>query len=276
MKGLSDTSPEAQRVLIECYRRMTPAQKVALIEDANRTNRLLHEAGFRARYPDATPEQIHLDWIRKTLGPEFADLAEKEWPMTQPSAEGIRVAREVMEALRRTGVACVLGGSFASGVHGISRSTRDADIMAEPFSGREIGFVAYLGPEYYADIPAIRDAIRNRSSFNVIHKATAFKADVFIRKDRPFDFSVLRRRTPRALTSDPADLLDILSPEDSILLKLEWYRLGGEVSDRQWNDVIEVMQQQRGQLDDGYLDQWAADLGVTDLLQQARTEAAAP
>ena len=57
--------------------------------------------------------------------------------------------------------------------------------------------------------------------------------------------------------------------EDTILAKLVWYRKGGEVPDRQWHDVLGVIQVQAGRLDSAYLREWAANLRVTDLLVKA-------
>ena len=58
-----------------------------------------------------------------------------------------------------------------------------------------------------------------------------------------------------------------------MLAKLEWYRLGDEVSERQWNDVLGVLKVQAGSLDRPYLEKWAAELGVADLLTKAWKEA---
>jgi hypothetical protein len=63
------------------------------------------------------------------------------------------------------------------------------------------------------------------------------------------------------------------SPEDVILHKLEWYRLGGGVSDRQWGDVLGVLKVQGEALDFGYLRQWAGELGLTELLAAALRDA---
>jgi hypothetical protein len=174
------------------------------------------------------------------------------------------------------GIGFALGGSWASSLHGIPRDTRDADITAEPFPGREAEFAAAFGPDYYVSRDAIRDAIRGRSSFNVIHLTSGFKVDVFIRKDTPFGRSVLARRRPTVIPGDPPEPIDIVSPEDIILHKLDWFRIGGETSDRQWGDVFGVLRVQAGRLDDAYLDHWAAELGVADLLAKARTAAAPP
>ena len=64
----------------------------------------------------------------------------------------------------------------------------------------------------------------------------------------------------------------VASAEDIILAKLEWYRLGGEVSDRQWRDILGVLKVQAGRVDLDYLRHWAAELKVDDLLQRALKE----
>ncbi|MBV9691103.1 MAG: hypothetical protein JO202_15505 [Ktedonobacteraceae bacterium] len=65
----------------------------------------------------------------------------------------------------------------------------------------------------------------------------------------------------------------LASPENTVVNKLEWYRIGGEVSNRQWNDLIGVLKKQGTALDLAYLERWAAALGVTDLLERALIEA---
>jgi hypothetical protein len=61
----------------------------------------------------------------------------------------------------------------------------------------------------------------------------------------------------------------VKSPEDTLLRKLAWYRLGGEVSERQWNDVLGVLRAQGARLDLAHLHAWGETLGVADLLARA-------
>jgi hypothetical protein len=96
-----------------------------------------------------------------------------------------------------------------------------------------------------------------------------FKIDVFILKDRAFDRLQMKRRVRKPLYRDQEHMIDIASAEDVILAKLEWYRLGNEVSDRQWQDILGVLKAQSGSLDLAYLRRWAAELGVADLLERA-------
>jgi hypothetical protein len=68
MATLNDTSPEAQEVLANIYRKMTPAEKLLRVFDAYRTGKLLAVAGIRMRNPDATDEQVWHLWAKQHLG----------------------------------------------------------------------------------------------------------------------------------------------------------------------------------------------------------------
>ena len=166
-----------------------------------------------------------------------------------------------------------LGGSWASSFYGEPRSTRDADITFEPFPGQETALVASFGPDYYVSLEAVKEAVREARTFNIINTIAGFKVDVFVRKDVPFQRSVMSRRAEVVTKDEPSLPLVMISSEDTILLKLEWYRLGGEISERQWLDVLGVMRVQADRLDQAYLDHWAIELGVADLLADARRDA---
>jgi len=276
MRGLSDTSPEAQRVLDAILRAMPVGRKWAQVNDVYRLCRSLHAAGVRSRQPGATPGQILDDWVATHHGSIPISLNFLKGAGVSQPHDFRQTIRQVVDVLDRFGIDYALGGSLASSLHGVSRSTVDADLSVEPFPGREEEFSRSFGPGYYISPDAVRQAVRDRGSFNIIETTTGNKVDVFIRKDRPFERSVMRRRW--AFTPEEPDALPIyvVSAEDIILLKLEWYRLGNEVSERQWLDVQGVLRTQAGRLDEGYLDRWAADLGLVDLLEKARGDASAP
>jgi hypothetical protein len=134
-------------------------------------------------------------------------------------------------------------------------------------------FVSLLSDAYYVDADMIRDAIRRRASFNVVHLETMIKVDAFIAKSGPYDRVALARVVHKSL-DESSRAYDLATPEDVILRKLEWFRLGNEVSERQWRDVIGVLQVQREAIDRTYLAHWAAQLGLGDLLARALHEAA--
>lgn len=186
--------------------------------------------------------------------------------------ETARITLLVTQTLERLGITYAVGGSLASSLHGVMRSTLDVDIVADVRPVHVPALVDALASEFYADDMMMRDAINRRSHFNLIHYETAFKVDVFISKLRPFDQMQLARRRPAIIATDPEQSVYVASPEDTILAKLEWYRLGGEASERQWRDVLGVLKTRAGELDRDYLRQWAGDLQVSDLLERAFRE----
>jgi len=178
----------------------------------------------------------------------------------------------LVEALEELGVPYHIGGSVASSLYGLPRLTIDVDIVADLRQGHVRPLIDQLQTDYYIDEDMIRDAIKRRGSFNVIHLDTMLKVDVFIPKTRLFDQEELRRVQQEVL-SEGTRPFNIASPEGTILNKLEWYRMGGEVSDRQWNDILGVLKVQGTHLNMAYLQRWAANLNVTDLLERALVDA---
>ena len=172
--------------------------------------------------------------------------------MTSPG-DSLRVTLLITDLLEKMGIIYAVGGSLASSVHGVMRSTLDVDIIADLRYEHIQPFVAALESDFYTDDEMIRSAIENDSSFNLIHYETAFKVDIFIPKNRAFDKSQLERRAAKAITADSTYNIYVTSAEDILLLKLERFRLGGEVSDRQWQDCLGVAKMQTSQLDLEYL-----------------------
>ncbi len=183
--------------------------------------------------------------------------------------EPIAVTLLVADALESLGAPYFIGGSLATAVHGVARATMDVDIVADLRTEHAAPLVAALGDAFYADLAMIRGAILRQGSFNIIHLSTMFKVDVFVRSRQPFDQTQFERRQVTVLSQDPERTAYVASAEDNILAKLVWYRKGGEVSDRQWQDIVNVFRIQGDQLDIGYLREWAAQLAVMDLLERA-------
>jgi hypothetical protein len=186
--------------------------------------------------------------------------------------EAISVLMTIVDVFERKQIPYLVGGSIASAIHGISRATMDADVVAELHLDQVDAFVEELKDGFYIDNEMIRSAIHHQSCFNIIHLETIFKVDIFIRKDRPFDVNQFQRREERVISTDPEFKIFITSAEDIILTKLEWFRLGGEVSDRQWQDILGVLKFQADKLDSEYLKHWSSELKIGDLLTKALEE----
>lgn len=188
-------------------------------------------------------------------------------------SDPIYVALEVTRILESLGVKYVIGGSLASTTYGRVRTTLDVDLVADLHLEHVNPFIQALGNAYYMDPILTREAIERHSSFNLIHLETMFKVDIFIPKQRPFDRQQLARGVKRAFNKDEDGFAYVASPEDTILAKLEWYHLGGEVSERQWRDIQGIIEVQGDRLDYDYLRKWADSLKVTSLLDRALSEA---
>ncbi len=184
-------------------------------------------------------------------------------------SEPIQVTLKVVSAFEHLGILYLIGGSFASAVHGIVRATLDVDLVADIKPSHISSLVALFENEFYIDADMILDAIQRTSSFNLIHLETMFKVDVFILKQRPFDLNQMQRRISQSVGDAPEDRAYFSTAEDIILAKLEWFRAGGETSERQWRDILGVLDLQNDRLDFQYLQKWAAALGILDLLQIA-------
>jgi hypothetical protein len=196
--------------------------------------------------------------------------------MNPPQEELFVAVRGVVTAFNDLHIEYFVGGSIASMIFGEPRLTVDADLVARVLGSHAAPLVERLRPTYYADLTAIQAAVRDGSSFNLIHLDTMAKVDVYVAWRSEFARSQFARRLRQNVgTVEPLDLY-LATPEDTVLAKLEWFRKGGEVSDRQWRDVLGVLKVQAGALDRPYLRDWAARLNLTDLLRRALDDAGLP
>ena len=177
----------------------------------------------------------------------------------------------VLDALEALGIRHHLGGSYASSVHGIPRQTRDADLVVELDSRAVPRLAGRLRSEFYLDEARLHQAVARRSSANLIHLATGFKIDLFVKGTSPYDDLELSRSQLTELPGGQGRTVPVKTAEDTVLRKLWWF--SQHESERQWTDVLGVLKAQRGSLDLTYLERWAAELGVADLLQKALGEA---
>jgi hypothetical protein len=192
-------------------------------------------------------------------------------------SEPVLVVAELARVFDTLGIRYVVGGSVASSLYGIPRATQDVDLVAEVWTSHVDALMAALIGDFYIDAEMIRDAIKHRSSFNVVHLATMFKADVFVMRGDPWSREeMVRARVEEVDGASGKMAIRFASPEDTLLHKLVWYKLGNQVSDRQWGDILGVLKVQGEALDHDYLDRWAPLLDVSDLLSRARTEQRGP
>ncbi len=185
----------------------------------------------------------------------------------------IAAIEPVADLFERMSVSYSVVGSIASSAHGVARATLDVDLVADLRPRHVQPIVDALIDQYYVDFDAAADAVRRRSMFNVVHLATMLKLDIYVLTRRPFDQESFRRRRSVSLDDvDGAREFPVDTAEDTVVHKLEWYRAGGGVSERQWGDIIGVLKVQADALDTNYMRTWAKQLGVVDLLERALAE----
>lgn len=190
--------------------------------------------------------------------------------MIRPTEYLLQVAR-LLEELR---IPYHVGGSFASSAHGMYRASADIDIVIDPSADQVEELALALDRDFYVSRSAIAEALADRSTFNAIHIDTSFKLDFFIKGLTPFDAVELERSVRQRVGGPNGQMVLIKSPEDTILRKLDWFRRGGSVSERQWLDVVSILRANRRQMDEAHLERWARELEVLDLLERARQDAA--
>jgi len=186
----------------------------------------------------------------------------------------LEILKIVISILEKLGIPSMLVGSFASSSYGFARLTQDADLVAKLNPNQIDGFIQAFSREFYLDRGLIEQALANQTSFNIIHFESSFKVDFFVWRPGGYMEAEFSRRVRRQIDPRVELAADVQTAEDALLSKLQWYRQGGEVSESQWRDVIGILKLQEGRLDLDYLQKWAQELGVTDLLLRARQQVA--
>jgi hypothetical protein len=185
-----------------------------------------------------------------------------------PLSDPIRVINKVAQIFQKRGIDYLVGGSLASSLHGIPRATQDVDIVAD-LSGKDIGKIAeLLSVDFFVDEEMMKKAVSRKASFNIIEKENIFKVDIFVMGFDEASIIEMGRRVPYRINDDNQSVY-ICSAEDIIAHKLYWYKLAEGVSERQWNDALNVIKVQKNKLDIEYLKQVCSARGVTELLDKA-------
>lgn len=190
--------------------------------------------------------------------------------MSDRPEDVIDVALRVAKALESVGARYFVGGSLASSLDGQPRATNDIDFVIDIPIGKLGAFASALGPDFEIDDEMLRDAVLHGRSANIFYLPQVLKIDLFGHAHGPYDESEFSRS--RSVTVRDGSQLVVKAPEDTILRKLVWFRDGGQVSDRQWSDILGVLRAQGSALDAAYIRRWATFLSVADLLGRATEE----
>jgi hypothetical protein len=180
-------------------------------------------------------------------------------------SEELDVLLLVADRLEAVGVAYMLSGSTAMNVYAEPRMTRDIDLVVDIGARHVDAIGASFASDFYCDRDMIRQAVAAEGTFNVIHTATVIKVDFIVRKSTPYRRLEFERR--RSVTVDGHPIW-VVAPEDLVLSKLAWAKPSR--SELQLGDVRNLIAC-TPDLDWAYVEHWARDLTVTDLLAEVRS-----
>jgi len=185
--------------------------------------------------------------------------------MEIPLLELAELAQKIGAVLQKHDIPYHLTGGVVASHYGETRNTQDVDIVID-FSKckNRNALFADLKSELYVDRQAFDEAIQTNSMFQVLDIESVLRADIYVK-------SVLSKFPQNVSWVNLAGdfLLPICSPEDSILSKLVWIKMG---SDRSRKDVIAMLRVQQN-LDLEYLEKTAEELEVAGLLKELRIQA---
>ncbi len=270
-----DTSIDAEIYLFSRLKALTLIQKAERVTRWTKGCLELCLIGLQQRYPNASLKELRYEFAKATLKSHFFNLVYQnisEYAQPLMLTDPISLALDIAAVFNSLDIPYLVGGSVASTLMGEPRATEDVDIVADLEIGKLIPLMQALQPRFYVSEDAVRDAIRFKRSFNLIDNDSLGKIDVFVLKDNPFPQIEFQRRRSQLVRQNPDQMLVLPTPEDIILQKLVWYRMTKNESQRQWRDVLGVLKIQGDRLDFGYLQRWAGELSLNDLLENACTE----
>ena len=179
--------------------------------------------------------------------------------------EPSELLRYMVDVLERLGLQYLVTGSVATIQYGEPRFTNDIDIVVDlPASAVGEFCNAFPSADFYVDESTVRDAIANRSQFNIIHPATGLKIDVMIPARDAFNASRFARA--KRLVFDDDCSVSFASPEDVIIKKLEYFVAGG--SDKHLRDITGMLKISGEDIDREYVREWATRLNVDAVWRQ--------
>ena len=270
-----DTSLEMEAVLIGLWRKRTPEQKLMSMVGLRDLAKRLILSSLRSQYPQASEHELHHRLNVRRVGQELSDkiLSVKKtffnWEINMLNeAQLIALVAQLLEELK---IPYFVGGAVASIIHGEERLTKDADIVIRLLPFHIPKFVKAFESDFVVSADAVQDSLARRYAFNIIHIESAYKIDFYPCTDQDeMEISAFARR--QRIDIGVGEIW-LSGPEDVVLAKLRWFRKGGEVSEKQWRDVLGVLKVQGERLDFAYLETMAGRFGLADLLERARDDA---
>lgn len=176
-----------------------------------------------------------------------------------------QLVRRVIECLEELAVPYMLVGSFSSNAYGIARLTQDADFVVQ-LSGTSINQIAAkLAPDFQLDPQVSFETVTATTRYVLEAPAEAFKVELFLLSADPHDRARFGRRRRLEVLGAQTYLP---SPEDVVITKLRWSRLGQRQKDL--SDARNVIAVSGSALHWPYIEQWCDQHGTRKILEDLR------
>lgn len=266
-----DLSPEMETQLIRLLRTHTSAQKLKRLTGLWGLAKQLMLSDIRAHFPQASQRELERQLLLRRLGEQQCNAVLAKNDTREENMNEIEVIVAVTQRLESLNIPYYVAGGIASITYGEPRLTDDADLVIRLFPFAVPRLVKTFEADFLVSADTVQDALARHYAFNLIHLATAFRFDFYpMSEDDDLESDSFARRLRK---ESGAGEIWMVSPEDLILAKLKWFRKGGEVSEKQWRDVLGVLKVQGARLDFAYLAGQARRFGLKDLLEKARDDA---
>ncbi|PNW51296.1 UNVERIFIED_CONTAM: hypothetical protein BEN50_10830 [Euhalothece sp. KZN 001] len=269
-----DTTIEAEKIQFQIWRRLSLEQKTQQVRSLQQRLRTILWQNITQKLPQGDDRRRKQKLIELEQGENFSQIdqvLESNFMLQDP----IELAALVGQIFDRLEIPYFVSGGLASSILGETRTTIDADIAILMSDKRLIPqLIEIMQTDFYISEIAVEDALNNRaSSFNIIHLQSALKADIYpIRDNDLFRQSAIARRQKINLVDSPELSFNICTAEDIVLQKLIWYQTTGQISQKQWRDILGVLKLQGERLDFQYMRYWSEALRIVQLLENACDE----
>jgi hypothetical protein len=171
----------------------------------------------------------------------------------------------LLKKLNKLKIIYMLTGAYSVSFHGQPRATHDIDLKLAIKMKDVDSFYESFKDGFYIDKGMIKDAIRHQTMFNIIHQESNIKIDFWISRDNAFDNSRLKRRQKDVFLGES---VYIASPEDTILVKLDWFKKSQ--SEKHLQDALGVLKVSKEKLDFDYIECWAERLKIMDIWRKLK------
>ena len=273
-----DTSPEAERHLIELIRQAPLSKRFRLVQ-------ALSQRMLSGRDPEQEARTEAIRAITWGYGRQIGQrvqraLAEQPDWQEQP-VDLTAILLPVVRALEDVGISSYIGGSLASSIHGMQQSAPDIDLVLIGQNQHFLALGKALAPlrdQYLVEPEEITQAFQERTSLSLIHMGTLMKLDLILPHTPGFDESMQARAVPLLIDERYAPF-PVASALEMVAWKLarcadELARSSdGVINDVDWNDVLGMLKVQGAMVDLAQLTYWTQFLHTGHLLPQALADA---